>query len=59
MQTNIQCQRAEQWLGTTENGEDGPQGNFGDDGSIPYLDHGDSFRGEYMYQNSLNGKLKM
>jgi len=32
---------------------------LGDDGSIPYLDHGDGFRGEYMYQNSLNGRLKM
>ena len=48
MQTNIQRQRAEQWLGTTEKGEDGTQGNFGD-----------GFRAEYMYQNSLNGKLKM
>lgn len=59
MQTNIQWQRAEQWLGTTEKGEDSTQGNFGDDESIPYLDHGDGFWAEYMYQNSLNGKLKM
>ena len=46
-------------VGNNRKGEDGTQGNFGDDGSIPYLDHGDGFRAEYMYQNSLNGKLKM